>query len=378
MQGCFKNASNTSIKFMKSRNKEKKSLRVGIIGCGRVSNHYADLFLKKKINYFNIISVCDKNISKAKILSRKIGGNVYGNYKEMITKEKLDLILVLTFSGSHYQISRYILNHGIHVLCEKPLTMTPSKSLELYKLSKSKKLMCGVIFQNRFNAAIVCLKDALDKNFFGKIVKVSVSVLWCRYQDYYEDGWHGTWINDGGVINQQAIHHVDILRWLFGPIKKVNCIMTKRINKLQAEDTAAAIIKFSNGSLGTIEATTAARPIDLHASITVVGEKGTAVISGLAMNKIKTWKFINQSKKKEIEIIKKNSQNVPTGYGIGHIKYLNLAFEAILNKKIFPPVDAYEAYLTSKFVHGLYKSSETRKWISIKSNPVSQKLGYKN
>ena len=154
--------------------------------------------------------------------------------------------------------------------------------------------------------------------------------------------------------------------------------MTKRINKLQAEDTAAAIIKFSNGSLGTIEATTAARPIDLHASITVVGEKGTAVISGLAMNKIKTWKFINQSKKKEIEIIKKNSQNVPTGYGIGHIKYLNLAFEAILNKKIFPPVDAYEAYLTSKFVHGLYKSSETRKWISIKSNPVSQKLGYKN
>ena len=189
--------------------------------------------------------MCDKNISKAKILSRKIGGNVYGNYKEMITKEKLDLILVLTFSGSHYQISRYILNHGIHVLCEKPLTMTPSKSLELYKLSKSKKLMCGVIFQNRFNAAIVCLKDALDKNFFGKIVKVSVSVLWCRYQDYYEDGWHGTWINDGGVINQQVIHHVDILRWLFGPVNEVFCYMGNRINRLEAEDTAVATLKFS-------------------------------------------------------------------------------------------------------------------------------------
>ena len=131
-------------------------------------------------------------------------------------------------------------------------------------------------------------------------------------------------------------------------------------------------------SIGTIEATTAARPVDLHASLSIVGEKGTVVISGLAMNKIKVWKFLNQTKRKELEIIKKNSQNVPTGYGISHVNYLNLAIKSILNKKILPPVNAYEAYLTSQFVHGLYKSSEKRKWISIKSNPVSQKLGYKN
>jgi predicted dehydrogenase len=365
------------MKFAKSIN-NNKSLRVAIIGCGRVSNHYADLILKKKINHCNIIAVCDKIKIKAKILSKKIGGNVYSNYKKMIAKEKLDLILVLTISGSHYQISRYILNHNIHVLCEKPLTMTPAKSLELYKLSKSKKLMCGVIFQNRFNPAIVFLKKALDKKRFGKIVKVSLSVLWCRYQDYYEDGWHGSWKNDGGVINQQAIHHVDVLRWLFGPIKKVNCIITKRINKLQAEDTAAAIIEFSNGSLGTLEATTAARPADLHASISIVGEKGTVIISGLAINKIKLWKFVNQSKIKEKKIIKKKSSKISNGYGFGHITYLNKAFKSIIEKKIEAPVSAYEAYLTSKLVHSLYRSSEIKKWVNLSSNLKSKKLGSNN
>ena len=147
---------------------------------------------------------------------------------------------------------------------------------------------------------------------FGKIVNVSISLLWCRYQHYYNDKWHGTWLNDGGVLNQQLIHHLDILRWIFGPINLVNCITTKRLNKLQAEDTAAAIVKFTNGSLCTIEATTAARPIDLHASMSVVGEKGTAVISGVAMNKVKTWKFKNQTDLMENKIKKTYSKNVPT------------------------------------------------------------------
>ena len=363
---------------MKSTSNKKNSVRVAIIGCGRVSGHYADLFVKKKIKYFDIIAVCDKNIIKAKVLSKKIGGNVYSNYKKMIAKEKLDLILVLTISGTHYQISKYILNSNIHVLCEKPLTMTPAKSLELYKLSKQKKLMCGVIFQNRFNPSIIRLKEFLHEKKFGKIVKVTLSVLWCRYQDYYEDGWHGSWKNDGGVINQQAIHHVDILRWLFGPIKKVNCIMTKRINKLQAEDTAAAIIEFSNGSLGTVEATTAARPVDLHASISVVGEKGTAIISGLAINKIKLCKFVNQSQSEEKKIIKKNSSEVSNGYGFGHITYLNKAFKSIIDNKIEAPVNAYDAYLTSKLVHSLYRSSEIKKWVNLSSNLKSKKLGLNN
>jgi UDP-N-acetyl-2-amino-2-deoxyglucuronate dehydrogenase len=356
----------------------KKKLKVGIIGCGRVALHYAKLIKKNKIKYNNISCLSDIVISKANNLSKIIGGKVYKDYIKMILENKIDVALVLTPSGTHYQICKKLLEHNINVICEKPLTMTPSKSLELYKIAKKKKIMCGVMFQNRFNPAIQILKEAVDKNKFGKIVKVSVSLLWCRFQKYYNDSWHGTWKNDGGVINQQAIHHVDILRWLFGPIKKVNCIMTKRINKLQAEDTAVAIIKFSNGSLGTIEATTAARPTDLHASISIVGEKGTSVISGLAMNKIKVWKFVNLDKKKEKEIIKKNSSEVSNGYGLSHVTYLNKAFKTLLNKKIEAPVSAYEAFLTSILVHSLYKSSELKKAVNLSLNLKSNKLGLNN
>ncbi len=356
----------------------EKKVKVGIVGLGRVADHYYKLFSKKKIKNVNIISICDENNLTAKSYKKKFSSNYYNDYKNPSFYKNLDLVLILTPSGTHYKICEFFLKKKIHVLCEKPLTMTPDKSLKLFRLSKKYKKMCGVIFQNRFNQSIQLVKKYIDKKKFGKIVNISISLLWCRYQDYYNDDWHGTWKNDGGVLNQQLIHHLDLMRWIFGPIAKVNCITTKRLNKLQAEDTAAATVQFTNGSLGLIEATTAARPVDLHASLSIVGEKGTVVISGLAMNKIKIWKFLNQSKKKELEIIKKNSQNVPTGYGISHVYYLNLAIKSILSKKTFPPVNAYEAYLTSKFVHGLYKSSERRKWISIKSNPVSQKLGYKN
>jgi UDP-N-acetyl-2-amino-2-deoxyglucuronate dehydrogenase len=353
-----------------------KKINVGIIGCGRVALHYAQLIKKKKIKYNKISCLSDIVISKAKNLSKTIGGRVYKDYIKMISENKIDVALVLTPSGSHYQICKKLLEHNINVVCEKPLTMTPSKSLELYKIAKKKKIMCGVVFQNRFNPAIRILKDAVDKNKFGKIVKVSVSLLWCRFQRYYNDGWHGTWKNDGGVINQQAIHHIDVMRWIFGPIKKVSSIMTKRLNKLQAEDTTSAIVEFKNGSLGNIEATTSARPRDYQASLTVIGEKGTVIIGGVALNQIKVWEFKNQNNNKKI--IKKFSQNVPNGYGLSHITYLNKVFKLLLDKKIEAPINGYEAYLTSRLIHSLYRSFELKKWVNLSSNLKSKKLGLNN
>ena len=356
----------------------KKKVKIGIIGLGRVFEHYLKLFKSNKIKNYQITKICDLNKKKGKIFEKKLKVDFYSDFKNRNFYKDLDLVIILTISGNHYPISKFFINKKINVLCEKPLTMTPIKSLELYKIAKKNNVMCGVIFQNRFNKSIQLIKKTLDKGYFGKIVNVSLSLLWCRYQKYYDDKWHGTWKNDGGVINQQLIHHLDIMRWIFGPIANVNCITTKRLNKLQAEDTASAIVKFSNGSLGNIEATTAARPIDLHASMSVVGEKGTAVVSGIAMNQVKVWKFKNQKKLAEDKIKKTNSENVPTGYGLSHILYLNNAFKTILKKKIEPPVNAYEAYLTSLFVHSLYKSSETLKWTRLKKSSISKKLGYKN
>lgn len=352
---------------------KKKNLKAAIIGCGRVAEHYLQFFKKKQVKNFHLYAFCDVNLLRAKRFAKIFKCKYYNSYQKMIQENSFDLVLVLTPSGSHFEICKFLLKKNINILCEKPLTLRPSQSHEIYRMAKKKKLMCGVIFQNRLNPSIQLLKKAVDKKRFGKIVKVSISVLWCRYQNYYNDNWHGTWKHDGGVINQQAIHHIDVLRWLFGPIKRLSSTLTKRINKLQAEDTAAVILELKDGSLGTIEATTAARPKDLHASLSVVGEKGTVVISGVALNEIKIWNFINKTS--DDKNLKKYSEKVINGYGLSHKTYLNLISKNLTKGNISVPVSAKESFETSKIIHAIYLSNQKKKWVKIKDTVLFDKLG---
>ena len=176
---------------------------------------------------------------------------------------------------------------------------------------------------------------------------------------------------DGGVINQQAIHYIDILRWLFGPVDEIFSYMDNRINKLEAEDTAVASIKFKNGVLGTIEATTAARPIDIHASLSLVGSKGTMVLGGLALNKITRIIGLKNSS----YIIKKNSQNIKNGYGKSHLTLIISIIKNLRNNIIKAPISANESYKTTQLIHAMYSSHESKKPIKIKNNVRSKKLG---
>ncbi len=353
----------------------KKIIKIGILGTGRVANHYFKLFKQKKIKGSKIVGVCDIKKKKLNLAAKTYNLKIFQNLESMLDQERPDLMIVLTPSGSHYDDVKFLLNKNFNVICEKPLAMKTHQCIELHKIAKKKKLMLGVVFQNRLNPAIEILRKYLKDKKFGKIVKVSVSLIWCRYQDYYNDGWHGTWKNDGGVTNQQAIHHLDVLNWLFGPIKKVNSITTSRANRLEAEDTMVSVIKLNNGALGTLEATTAARPNDLHASLSVVGTKGTAIIGGIALNKIKLWNIIGQNNKISKNIIKKYSQNVPNGYGLSHVKFLNLCLDNLRSKKKVAPVNAIDAINTQAVVQSIYKSNETQKWVKVSKNVKSKKLG---
>jgi predicted dehydrogenase len=234
--------------------------------------------------------------------------------------------------------------------------------------------MYGTAFQNRLNPAIIALEKALRQNRFGKIITATIRLRWCRYQGYYEDGWHGTWSQDGGVINQQAIHHVDALNWLLGPIESINATITNRLNDLEAEDTLVAIMKFENGALGTIEATTAARPEDFEASLSVVGEEGMVLIGGIALNKIETWKFVEYVSEDEF-IPSQYSQEVETGYGISHGPLLQNIIDTLQSGEVNSLVPAEDAIDTARVVHALYRSDEEQCWVKLADNPVSNRLG---
>ena len=152
-----------------------------------------------------------------------------------------------------------------------------------------------VVKQNRFNVPVVKAREALDAGRFGQLILGTVRVRWCRDQAYYDqDEWRGTWAYDGGVLTNQASHHVDMLEWFFGDVVSVHARAITALANIETEDTAVATLKFRNGALGIIEATTAARPTDLEGSLSILGEKGTVEIAGFAVNQIRHWRFVEE------------------------------------------------------------------------------------
>ena len=353
---------------------KEKSVRIAVIGCGRVAQHYKKILDSGVVAHWKMVGFYDVILERANFLAEHFKTKSYSSFEVMLENTSPDLILILTPSGLHYQHTKIAFNYNCNVLCEKPITMLPSHAEELKKIASEKGLMYGTAFQNRLNPAIIALEKAIKGNRFGKIITATIRLRWCRYQDYYEDGWHGTWAQDGGVINQQAIHHVDAINWLLGPIESVNATIANRLNNLEAEDTLVAIMKFKNGALGTIEATTAARPEDFEASLSVVGEKGMVLVGGIALNKIETWEFVESVLEDKL-IPGQYSQEVETGYGISHGPLLQGVINTLQSGRIDTLVSADDAINTARVVHALYKSDEEQCWVKLKDKPVSKRLG---
>lgn len=352
----------------------KQVIRIVILGCGRVAQHYMRILGSGAVSGWEMVGCCDLLAHRGEEFARYFKTEAFNDYEKMLTTASPDLVLVLTPSGRHYLHSKIALEKGFHVLVEKPICMLPKQARELDALANAKNLMYGVVFQNRLNPALRLLHGAIKMNRFGRIVTATIRLRWCRFQDYYEDGWHGTWAEDGGVINQQAIHHLDALNWLFGPIVSVCTATANRLNKLEAEDTLVAVLRFGNGALGTIEATTAARPEDFEASLSVVGEKGLALIGGIALNKVLTWRFVDPQPG-DLENPQLYSQEVPNGYGLSHGPVLQEVIDTLRAGKINPPISAQDAIRTAELVHALYRSDELGGWVSLSDNPVSSRLG---
>ena len=258
-----------------------------------VANHYKFLLQEySSIKNLRVVACCDLNLQLVEDFSKSFDANPYIDLEDMLTKEDLDILLILTPSGLHYDHAMKALDKNVSVVIEKPICLIPEEAFELNDKAKAKNLFVSSVFQNRYNPSIKKLKSFMDEGQFGKLVSASVRLRWCRKQEYYQNNWHGTWKMDGGVICQQAIHHLDALNWILGPATSVCAEMGNQVNKLEAEDTMVGIIKFESGCLATIEVTTAARPRDFEASISIVGEKGIAQVGGIALNKIDVWDFI--------------------------------------------------------------------------------------
>jgi UDP-N-acetyl-2-amino-2-deoxyglucuronate dehydrogenase len=220
-----------------------------------------------------------------------------------------------------------------------------------------------VVKQNRLNSTLQLLKNAIDENRFGKIYMMNINVFWRREQSYYDlASWRGTWENDGGVFMNQACHYMDMLHWLLGPVEKVHAMMGTLARKIEAEDTGVINVKWRSGAMGSMSVTNLTYPKDTEGSITVLGEKGTVRIAGIALNKILTWDF--EDSRPEDEVAKAASYETDSVYGFGHEPYYENVVD-VLRGKAEPHTDGRSALKTLELLIASYRSARDNKEVGL-------------
>lgn len=346
-------------------------INIGLIGAGRIAGHHIRAI--KKNNKFRILAICDLNIKKGENYSYKYKLNIYKHYDEMLSKEKnIDLVVILTPSGMHYPHAMDILKkYKKHLLIEKPTSLKTSQIKNLYSLASKYKKKIFPVFQNRYNKSVIKIKDLINKNKLGKIRIASLQLRWCRPQRYYDlSVWRGVYSHDGGALTNQGVHYIDLLRYLFGEINTVNAKMKTLGANIEVEDSVVANLEYVNGALGTLEVTTAARPKDYGATISIIGSKGFAQIGGLAANMIDIFT-------PKPSICKKFSENIPDAYGFGHFQLYRDVSLDLTNVKKFP-MNKKDCYKTIQFLNSFYVSDEQNKKVKVNKVLDSKRLGRKN
>ena len=345
-------------------------LRFALIGCGRISTNH----IRALIDNFadaELVSVCDLikdraeqkadeylNYAKERSVS-VIRPKVYTDYREMLQKEDINLSVICTESGYHAEISLYCLNLKKHVLVEKPMAMSLLDADRMIQTAQKNNLKLAVCHQNRFNPPIQKLRQAIDEERFGRIFSGTARILWNRNKEYYDKAnWRGTWKLDGGCLINQCTHNIDLLQWMID--SKIDSIYGQTGNYMhpyiQTEDYGSIIIKFKNGVIGNIEGTVCVYPKNLKETLTILGEKGTVIIGGLALNKILVWDFEDKIDSLE-EIQQKYNTEIPNVYGNGHSPLYKNFIDSIRNNSN-PLIDGNEGKKSLSIILMAYKSQK--------------------
>ncbi len=349
-------------------------IRFGLLGCGRIAKRHSDLLGGNHIEGARLIAVCDPIAARADTIASKFGVPAHRDMDELLAREDIDAVSVLTPSGLHPQHVIACAKAGKHVIVEKPMALRLQDADDMIRACDEAAVKLFIVKQNRFNVPVVKAREALEAGRFGKLILGTVRVRWCRDQAYYDqDSWRGTWAYDGGVLTNQASHHIDMLEWFLGDVESVHARAITALARIETEDTAVATLKFKSGALGIIEATTAARPTDLEGSLSILGEKGMVEIAGFAVNQIRHWRFVDEQPS-DRDVIEKFSVNPPNVYGFGHQAYYQHVVDCLTNQRA-ALVDGLEGRRSLELITALYESIETGEEVPLHFTPRLSRLG---
>ena len=346
-----------------------ESVGVALIGCGRIAGHHARAI--EDTPGLHLVAACDLNIEAAAKYGEEFSAAAYADYRIMLRQHpEIDVVAVMTPSGMHYEHAQEILvDFRKSVVLEKPTVLRPAQLNDLYESASISGVQVFPVFQNRHNAAVQRVRSGLAGGELGALRVFAVRVRWCRPQRYYDLApWRGTFALDGGALTNQGIHHIDLLRYLGGEVKRVvSKLSTLRAN-IEVEDTAVALFEFESGALGTLEITTAAEPIDFEASVSLVCADGLAQIGGIAVNELQIY---TPSPEDCVLATEDFSSSV---YGNGHKKIYAEIAECIHEGAAFTVTQA-DVTGTLKLLNALYVSDEEHSWVQLSSELESSRLG---
>jgi len=331
-----------------------RRIRFALAGCGRISANHLDA-LARHAERAELVALCDNRPTALEAAVGKAGVPGFASLDALLDASDADIVVLATPSGLHPRQAMRVAAAGRHVLTEKPMATKWAEGLQMVQACREAGVKLFVVKQNRLNATMRLLKQAIEAGRFGRIFMVNVNVFWTRPQSYYDDApWRGRWDLDGGAFLNQASHYVDMVDWLVGPVDNVHAYTATLARDIEAEDSGVMSLRLRSGGLASINVTMLTHGRNFEGSITILGERGTVRIGGVAVNRIDHWEF--DEARPEDASVKDASYATPSVYGFGHPLYYDNVICALRGEK-HAEVDGYEGLRSLEVVIAAYRSA---------------------
>lgn len=331
-----------------------RPIRFALVGCGRISaNHFEAL--QRHTGRAELVAVCDTDPQALAEAMARTGAAGYDTLDALLAGSDADIVVLATPSGLHPQQAIRCAQAGRHVLSEKPMATKWDEGVAMVRACRDAGVKLFVVKQNRLNATLQQLKLAIDGGRFGRIHMVTVNVFWTRPQSYYDAArWRGRWDLDGGAFMNQASHYVDMVDWLVGPVDSVHAYTATQLRNIEAEDSGVMSLRLRSGGLASINVTMLTYQKNFEGSITVLGERGTVRIGGVAVNRIENWSFDDE--RPEDAAVFGANYATPSVYGFGHPLYYANVIDT-LRGEAHAEVDGYEGLRSLEVIIAAYRSA---------------------
>ena len=336
----------------------ERPVRFALVGCGRISANHIEALRQHRARA-QLVAVCDNQPSALAAAVAKTGVKGYASLDALLDtasgEDAPDIVTLATPSGLHPRQAMRVAAAGRHVLTEKPMATKWDEGLQMVRACREAGVKLFVVKQNRLNPTMQLLKQAIDAGRFGRIFMCTVNVFWTRPQSYYDDApWRGRWDLDGGAFLNQASHYVDMVDWLVGPVDNVHAYTATLARDIEAEDTGVMSLRLRKGGLASINVTMLTHGKNFEGSITLLGERGTVRIGGVAVNQIQHWEF--DEARPEDETVKSANYGATSVYGPGHPLYYDNVISTMRGEQQ-AEVDGYSGLRSLEVVLAAYRSA---------------------